>query len=73
MMNSNKIETVNPVAPNSISDRDRPVVTTTLYDLVATIQSTLGPDDERVVPTVTRILQTGRATFQYPATYRLSA
>lgn len=73
MMNSNPVETVNPVANNALSDRDRPVVTTTLYDLVAAIQSTLGPDDERVVPTVTRILRTGRATLQYPATYRLSA
>ena len=73
MMNSNKIATVNTVTANSISDSDRTVITTTLYDLVAALQSTLGPDDERVVPAVTRILRTGRATFQYPSMYRLSA
>ncbi len=73
MMNLNKIETVTPVATNAISDRDRPVVTTTMYGLIAAIQSTLGPDDERVVTTVTRILRTGCATFQHLATYRLSA
>ena len=59
MMNSNKVETINTVVPRSLSDRDRPVITTTLYDLVAATQSALGPDDERVVPTVTRIRRTG--------------
>lgn len=61
------------MATNAISDRDRPVVTTTMYGLIAAIQSTLGPDDERVVTTVTRILRTECATSQHLATYRLSA
>ncbi len=68
-----QLEMIQPVGTQSLLDGDRTVITTTLYDLVATIQSILGPEDEQVVPAVTQILRTGHATFQEPAAYRLSA
>lgn len=52
-------------AARSASGDAPTVITTTLYDLVAAIQTTFGPKGEkRVVPIVTQMLQTGRATFQ---------
>ena len=73
MANLDKAEAIK-MAPNKpITDIEPSVITTTLYDLVAAIQSIMGPEDDQVVPTVTEVLRMGRATFQHPEPYRLSA
>ena len=73
MATLDKVEAIEMTPTKPISDGDPTVITTTLYDLVAAIQSIMGPEDDQVVPTVTQILSMGRATFQHPETYQLSA
>lgn len=65
MVHPYEIEEIGTSSTRPVSDGTPNVITTTLYDLVAAVQATLGPEEEeQVVPMVTRMLQMGRATFQ---------
>ncbi|MDH3604799.1 MAG: hypothetical protein OEU26_34775 [Candidatus Tectomicrobia bacterium] len=64
-VNRYEVEEIGTSSTRPVSGDTPTVITTTLYDLVAAIQATLGPEEEeQVVPIVTRMLQMGRATFQ---------
>jgi hypothetical protein len=44
--------------------------TTTLYDLIAALQATVGPDDALVVATMAHLLHSGRLTMLAAASTR---
>jgi hypothetical protein len=60
MINPNNVESVEAVL---IEDNPSASIVTTLYDLIAAIQSIVDADDTLAVATVCRILSSGRATW----------
>ena len=56
---------------NDVTTSDMPIfatttqerITTTLYDLISTVQSFVESDDDRVVAIVQRLLHSGRVTW----------
>jgi hypothetical protein len=60
MINPNNVE---PVEAALIEENPSASIVTTLYDLIAAIQSIVDADDTLAVATVCRILASGRATW----------
>lgn len=68
VVDSYTIETPATVMLHDQPRRARRPVTTTLYDLIATIQSTVEPhNDALVVATAWHLLRSGRATWSQPS------
>ena len=56
---------VDPSEAESVATTTPATMTTTLYDLLAAVQSVVGPDDDAlVVTTVLHMLRAGRATWR---------
>lgn len=65
VVDADDIATSATIDPAETTPGSHCTITTTLYDLVATMQTTVGPhDDELIVAAVWHLLRSGRLTWQ---------